>query len=67
MDKIIFEFPVRIAVEFTGRNTTYANIWSLFTTLFFAPFYAKLSGKFGDVFVIFEICPEFNARTGLFF
>lgn len=67
MNKVIFEVPVSIAMEFAGWQTTYANVGGFATASFFAPSDANFSGEFGDVFVIFGVGPKFDLGAGFFF
>lgn len=67
MNKIIFKFPVRVAVKFTRRDFANANVRVLATTDgFFAPFDADFSREFRYILVVFMVGPKFNLGTRFF-
>lgn len=66
MSKIIFKFPIRVAVEFTGGYSANTNVWSFFVTHFLAPFNADFGREFSDIFIVFKIGPKFNLGTRFF-
>ena len=68
MNKIILEMPISITMKFAGGNTANTNIGGFMRAfaLLFAPCEADFGGEFGDVFVVFKICPKFDLGTGLF-
>ena len=66
MNKVILEMPIGITMEFASWDATYSDISGFAWTGFFTPSNTKLSGEFSDIFVIFEIRPEFNFSAGFF-
>lgn len=64
----IFESPVSVAVEFTGRNTANSNKrTSGALGEIFPPRKADFGGKFSNVFIVFEISPKFGLSAWLLF
>ena len=67
MDKIIFEFPIRVAMEFAGRDFADTDRGAFTTTNgFFAPFDTNFGRKFRYVFVVFTVGPKFNLGARFF-
>ena len=67
MDKIIFEFPAGVTVEFARWDATDTDVGSFLVFSFFAPFNTDFGGEAGDVFIIFKISPKFNLGTRFLF
>lgn len=65
----IFESPIGIAMEFAGGNTAHMNKRpaDFFGAILSPRNITNFGGEFGDVFVIFEVCPKFSLGAGLDF
>ena len=63
MNKVVLQFPTRVAVEFAGGDTTDTNIGGFLGAFFLAPLDATFGSEASDIAKVFKISPKFNLGT----